>query len=954
MIKRILTATIIILSVFTLASASVSIAGAGAMASQDQNAKVVALSGTLPDLVIEDITLSPENPSMGDRVIFTVTVKNQGSDSASNFNVSYYIDDDHIGSSTINSLEPDATVTKTFSWTAQPGSHTVRVIADSSEKVTESNETNNEKPYLFSTLAPDLFVETITWLPENPSKGDTVSFMVAIKNQGNGSAGTSLVYFYLDGSYRDHQGVERIDSGANVTKTFTWFAKAGPHEIKVIVDKASQVTESDESNNEKTITFSPLAPDLIIEALTWLPESPSKGASVNFTASITNQGSGRADYSQVAYYIDEILLATVTVDPIDAGATDNESFVWTARRGQHDIKIVADYTHRLAESDETNNEKNIIFSTLPPDLIIESITWSPEIPGTGDSVTFTVTIKNQGVGEAGSSRVYFYVDELATDYQETGEIAAGATVTRTFTWVAKAGSHTMEAVADDKERVYESDETNNKKTITFSDASLPDLIIENITWLPTNPSIGDEVTFMVIVKNQGGGKTDFSYYDYYIDETYQASRYVNPISANTTDNYTFSWTAQVGSHNIKAVADPNMRIEERNETNNEKTVIFSTFAPDLIIESITGLPASPSTGDKVTFTVSVKNQGSEPAGYSRVYFYIDGSSRGYQEVNEISAGATATRTFTWVAQAGLHTIRAVADNDQQITESDEENNEKLTTFPIPDLIIESITWLPQNAAIGDEVTLTVSVKNQGSDRAGSSHIDLYVDGSPVAHQEVEELAADTTTTKTFVWTAQAYLHDIKAVVDANNEVDEGDETNNERPATFSIIAPDLTIEAITWSPESPSSGDDVTFTVTIKNQGSEQADRFRIACYADGTYLTSIYVSPIEPDATDKKFFIWAAQAGSHAIKAIADYNEKVSESDETNNERTVTVSAPLPPSATPEASSPGANPPAAPSVPSAPASLPQKETWPIMLFILAAFILGGIIMLTIWRSRQQ
>jgi len=953
MIKRILTVTII-LPVFIFTSGSVSLTDAGAMANQSQKSNVVALSDTLPDLVIEDITLSPAHPSLGDKVTFTVTVKNQGNGTASNFYVAYYIDDDHINSSTISSIDPGSTVTKTFSWTAQPGSHTVKVIADSSGKVTESNETNNEKTYLFSTLAPDLIIETITWLPEDASKGDTVSFIVAIKNQGSGRAGPSLVYFYIDGSSRGYQEVQRIDAGATVTKAFTWVTKAGPHDIKAIVDKASQVTESDETNNEKTITFSPLAPDLFIEAITWSPESPSKGDNITFTISITNQGSGRADYSRVAYYIDDILLNSDPVDPISPGATDNKTFWWIAKAGARDIKVVADYNQRVAESDETNNEKTIVFSTLLPDLIIESITLSPESPGTGDNVTFSVTIKNQGVGEAGSSRVYFYVGELVLDYQEVEEIAAGGTVTKTFLWIARAGSHTMEAVADYKESVMESDETNNKKTLTFGGALLPDLIIEDITWLPTNPSIGDEVTFMIIVKNQGGGKADYSYFDYYIDETYQASGYLGSISSNCTDNNTFTWTAEVGSHDIRAVADSNTRIEESDETNNEKTVIFSTFAPDLIIETITGLPASPSIGDKITFTVTVKNQGTERAGYSRVYFYIDGSPQGYQEITEIDAGATATKTFTWIAQAGLHTIKAIADKDYQIPESDEDNNEKETTFPIPDLIIETITWSPQNPLTGDEVTFTVTVKNQGSNRSGSSRIDLYVNNSAIGYQEVEELAAGTATTKTFTWTAQAALHDIKAVVDANNEVNEGDETNNEKSAAFSIIGPDLIIESITWTPESPSTGDNITFTVTISNQGSEKAGNSRTACYVDDTYLTSIYVSLMEPDATDKKLFAWTVQPGSHTVKAIADYSEKVTESNETNNEKTVTVSAPLPPSPGPEASPPSATPPTTPSVQPAPAPSPKKEIWPTMLFILAAFAVGGIVILAILRSRRQ
>ncbi len=952
MTKRIFTATIVLLLLFILGYAE------GVQANNEKTVTSLALT---PDLIIETITWSPTEPSIGDTVTFTVTVKNQGTSQASNSRVAYFIDDVYVTSNYLNPIDPGATATKTFTWKAEVGSHTVKAVADYDNEVTESNETNNVKTYTFETLASDLFIESITWSPANPSKGDTVTFSVKIKNLGTDTARSTRVYFYIDGSSRGYQDVPRIDAGATVTKTSTWTAQEGSHVIKAIVDKDDWIPESDETNNEKTVNFSTFAPDLIIESITWLPETPEESDNVTFTVNITNQGDGRADYSQVAYYIDDALLASDFVDPIDPGASDNRTFNWIAQEGLHAIKAVVDYNDRVTESDETNNVMTVTVSTILPDLIIASITWSPEDPSIEDTVTFSVKIKNQGDGRASLAHVYFYIDDSSRGYQDVPELEAGAEVTRTFTWKAQTGSHAIKAIVDEENQILESDESNNEKSVNFS-TLIPDLIIEGITSSPSHPSIADNVIFTVTVKNQGSGRASNSRVAYYIDDTLLTSGYLNPIGPNATANETFNWTAQAGTHIIKAVADYYDWITESDETNNMMTVTLSTLIPDLIIESITGSPTEPSIEDEVIFTVTIKNQDSGKAGLARVYFYIDDSYRGYQDVPELEAGATVTKTFTWTAQAGLHDIKAVADYYDWVIESDETNNEKTVTFPIPDLIIESIMGSPAEPSIGDNVTFTVTIMNQGTSSASSCRVDFYIDGSSVDYQDVPELDAGATVDKTFTWTAQADLHTIKAVADSDNKVTEDDETNNEKTITLSILAPDLTIKTITWSPTDPSTGDNVTFTVTIKNQGTSSADSSHVYFYIDASYQSYQDVPELEVSATANKTFTWTAQAGLHAIKAVADKVNYITESQESNNEKTVTLSVVLLPAST---TAPASTAKPTPTTKPAPTPIPIPEAgksapipslgkgiWLDLLFVLVLIVLIGALIKGLLSSR--
>jgi subtilase family serine protease len=755
------------------------------------NAKTLALSTSAPDLIIEMVTWSPEIPTVGDTVTFTVTIKNQGS-GASSSHVAYYIDDTCQTSASINQMPPGGTVTKTFTWTAQAGSHSFEAVADANNRIMESDEANNAKTFAFSVLAPDLIIQDITWSPQNPSIRDKVTFTVTIKNQGNSRARCSNVDFHIDDSSRGYSDVPRLDAGATATKTFTWTAQAGSHTIKAIADILNKVSELDETNNDKTATYSTSAPDLIINSISRSPSSLSENTTVTFTVTIKNQGSGKADHSWVAYYIDDTYQTSVYINQMSPGATVTKTFTWTAQVFSQTFMAVADANDRIMESDETNNAKTASLPSLAPDLIINSITWSPSSPLIAHRVIFTVTIKNQGKTTAGNSRMYFNIDDYYQCQVDLPELDAEATVTRTFTWAARKASHTIQAVADVANFVIEGDETNNTKTttVTFSGPShSSDLIVQEITWSPANPSLGDTVTFTVSIKNQGSVQVNPFHVVYYIDDTSQPSAYMSEISSGATATTTFTWKAQAGSHTFKAVVDSNNIITESDETNNEKAVALSISAPDLVIQDITWSPDSPATGDMVTFMVTVKNQGDAAASRSYVAYHIDGSSRGYHDVPEIDAGATATRTFTWTAQEGSHTIKAITDMENQVPESNESNNELMVPFPPADLVIETITWAPEEPTTEDMVTFTVSIKNPSSGRAGASAVHLFIDGSSQGYENIEEIDAGATTTRTFTWTAQEGSHTIKAVADANYNVIESDESNNEKAVTLSIVLP---------------------------------------------------------------------------------------------------------------------------------------------------------------------
>ena len=915
----------------------------------------VAQAQSGPDLTVESITSSPETPAIGDDVTFTVTIGNQGTTASGQCYVAYYIDDNYLANDYLSSIDPGASTDHTFTWTAETGIHTISAVADYKEQVAESNESNNQKTYTLSTLGADLIIDSITWSPSAPTVGSTVIFTITIRNQGAVAANSNRVDFYIDGISRGYKDVERIDPGGTLTKTFSWFAKAGEHDIKAIVDQNDAVPESDEGNNEMTVLFSALLPDLIIDEISWSPTEPSLGDNVSFTVTVTNQGSGVSGNSTINFYVDDTQLDTEKTSKLEAGASENVTFSWLARLGTRDIKVVIVTGGVITESDETNNEKTVIFSPHLADLIVDSITWSPTNPAIGDNVTFTMTIKNQGSGDSAESGVDLIIDNVNADYKALGQMEAGSAKEVTFTWRVKAGTHQIKAIVDLHKDVRESMESNNEKTIIFVPLP-PDLIVEQIAWTPSEPSIGDTVMFTVTVKNQGEANVDYSDIVYYIDNIKITTGRVNPISINATDNQTFTWTATAGEHAIKAFVDFTKRITESDETNNEKVTTLTPLGPDLIIESIDWSHNDPPVGEMVTFTLTIKNNGGSRAGTSLVHLYIDNNPEGFQDIPELGPGATVTRTFSWKVAAGPHAIRTVVDDSNQVAESNEANNETLIGYPMPDLTFEAVTWSPIDPSMGDKVTVTAYVKNTGSRRAEAFQVYFYVDDKVVNQQEIPQLDAGTRVIKTFEWDVAAGPHVLTVFADGAEAITEGEENNNTETVTFSIPAPDLIIESITWPSGEPSASDNVVFTVTIKNQGDAKAGYASVNYYLDGEYLASGQVNSIEPDEnTEETFSTWISQVGPHTIKVIIDEVNQVLESNEVNNEKTVNFSTEniTPPSEQVPASS--TQPQQKPARPApVPLTPPEKDYKVPILFGIVVVIFGATLIISLLREMRK
>jgi hypothetical protein len=209
-------------------------------------------------------------------------IQNNGLGSAANtFNVDFYIDATWIGSRTIFGLGAgavDAADMVDVPYTvATPGTYTLKMVIDSNNEVTETNETDNVYEQAFTWVSPpglpDLVIQSILPSSTTPTVGSSIDVTVTIKNQGVAVPGA----FWYAGIYKNLsqppvQGQTPADDyrgngsnvpgpGATIVNTFTCsYQYAGSWHMYAMADIGGAVQESNEGNNvggPVTVTWIP-------------------------------------------------------------------------------------------------------------------------------------------------------------------------------------------------------------------------------------------------------------------------------------------------------------------------------------------------------------------------------------------------------------------------------------------------------------------------------------------------------------------------------------------------------------------------------------------------------------------------------------------------------------------------------------------------------------------------
>jgi hypothetical protein len=135
--------------------------------------------------------------------------------------------------------------------------------------------------------------------------------------------------------------------------------------------------------------------------------------------------------------------------------------------------------------------------------------------------------------------------------------------------------------------------------------------------------------------------------------------------------------------------------------------------------------------------------------------------------------------------------------------------------------VTAITQSPDPATAGATVNFTIGFRTDGG-AVTNMRIIGGVDGTQILNRTYASIAADTTRTDAFTWTATAGSHTVWFELDPDHAQGDSDYTNNriEKAITVSGGAqPDLTVKA-TYAAANFKEDDPISFSVTVNNIGN--------------------------------------------------------------------------------------------------------------------------------------
>jgi hypothetical protein len=247
----------------------------GAPGGQVAEFQVFGTPSPNPDLTITGSSWTPASPIETDAITTSATVKNTGTAAAPASNVNFYLTTTNgstkVGTATVGALAAGASATVSANIGAQnAASYQLVAKVDEAGTVIELNDANNS--YTNPTalvVAPvsssDLVAANVSWTPSNPAAGNTVSFSVAVKNQGtvatgSGSHGITLTLLNADNTAvttltGSVSGVIAAGATSSPVGLGNWTAVNGKYTVKVVLAADANELAVKQANNTSTQSF---------------------------------------------------------------------------------------------------------------------------------------------------------------------------------------------------------------------------------------------------------------------------------------------------------------------------------------------------------------------------------------------------------------------------------------------------------------------------------------------------------------------------------------------------------------------------------------------------------------------------------------------------------------------------------------------------------------------------
>jgi large repetitive protein len=394
---------------------------------------------TGPDLAVysEDLKPSTYVPAGGTAFTLNYTIRNLGESSTNSFDVALY-DGQPSGTplqtTHISGLSGSDVRTGAFGVTLTGnGNHTLYLVVDSGNAVTEISKTNNIGTVTINvggTLTQaDLAISSpdIIITPSRPHAGETIQISANVRNIGADAANNFVVEFFdgqpeSGGVLLSSQALSLI-AGESRAISASWTIPAGIHDIVVILDRTNQIPEMNENNNRASVRIMTDMVDISISAtdLAFTPAHPVSGDSVVLSITAHNTGIKDTGPFNLALYDGDpvaggVLKQTYPISNITGDGKTTFSYTFTAIPWTYRFYAIADTENVVTEMYEENNQAIRSLKIKAPGEVL-----GPDLVPTKIDLTDTAT-NPQSLAISGFAHVSFQNkgdDKITTSFNVT-------------------------------------------------------------------------------------------------------------------------------------------------------------------------------------------------------------------------------------------------------------------------------------------------------------------------------------------------------------------------------------------------------------------------------------------------------------------------------------------------------------------------------------------------------
>ena len=863
--------------------------------------------------------------NVGETVTFTINVFNAGPNNAVNVVVSDLLPaglqlisatpsvgsyNNITGVWTIGNLAHEATATLLLVTNAtQPGVQTNNANV-TSNTFDPHPEDNSAGVTVDVHPSADLSI-TKTANDTTPDYLQMVTFTIVVKNNGPNNATGVVMNDFLpvglnyvssiatQGSYNNATGVWTIGNmtnGSTVTLTINaTVVQAGLTMTNIATVSGNENDPNPTNNQAIAILNGNLAADLAVQKQVD-NAFPFNGQNVTFTIHVSNNGPNNAA-DAVVYDLLPAGLQFISANATQ-GSYNNVTGAWVIGNITNGTSVSLKILVKITQAGLINNTAIVNATTFDPNLennnstvtlnvepgsdMAITKTVSDTTPNVGQSVTFTLTVTNNGLDDntgvvvndllpAGLQFLSASTGQGSYDNNTgiwtIGNMSLGSSVVLTIVVnVTQSGNITnMANVTGDHEDL---DPTNNQAIAILNGEPAADLAI-NKTVNDNTPNNGDIITFTITVFNAGpndavnvlvsdllpaglnfvSANPSVGTYNsttgvWTVGNLLQGANAIITIVANVTQSGSFTNVANTTSDTF----DPHP------EDNRSEVTVDAQKAADIAVTKSVDNPL-PNYLQDVTFTITVTNHGPDnatnvivsdllPAGL--IFLSANPSQGTYNPatgiwiIGNLDNGSSVTLLINATVNQTTSTITNIARGNATENDPNPSNNEGTATLngnPAADLAISKTVdnLSPYN---GNTVHFTLTITNAGPDNATGVFVtDLLPAGLQFVSASADQGTYNATTG---IWTignmtaGSTVTMIINALVTqpgefTNTAVVEGDQFDPHQSDNTASVTVDVQPVANvsvnkTASNYAPNYTQNVSFTITVTNNGPDNAN----------------------------------------------------------------------------------------------------------------------------------